>query len=115
MRVEAVHALGCERCKQCRLDVDMVGLMIGFVLNDPEAKVQGAALHALGYLPADTRAAVALQQIIDDETNSPQLRQKAQRKLKYHTVALPHQTSLEVLLGKVGGKVSYRQVTRKNL
>ncbi|MEZ4870015.1 MAG: HEAT repeat domain-containing protein [Caldilineaceae bacterium] len=84
VRVEAVHALGCERCKQCKLNVDMAALMIDFALHDPEEKVRGAALHTLGYLPADARIAAALQQIIDDEASSVQLRREAQRKLKYH-------------------------------
>lgn len=86
VRVEAVHALGCERCKQCNLAVDMVGLMVDFALNDPEAKVRGAAIFALGYLPADERAAVALQQIADDDTTAAGLRKVATRSLSYHRI-----------------------------
>ncbi|MEZ4705717.1 MAG: HEAT repeat domain-containing protein [Caldilineaceae bacterium] len=85
VRVEAVHALGCERCKQCQLNVDMVGLMVDFALNDPVAKVRGAAIFALGYLPADERAAAALRQIVEDNATSEELRKPAQRSLTYHT------------------------------
>lgn len=88
VRVEAVHALGCERCKQCNLSVDMVGLMVDFALNDPEEKVRGAAVFALGYLPADERAAAALQQIVDDSSTPQGLHKAAQRSLKYHVSAL---------------------------
>lgn len=84
VRVEAVHALGCERCKQCSLNVDMIGLMIDFALNDPEVKVRASAIYALGYLAADERAAVALQQIVDDSATSAGLRRSAQQSLKYH-------------------------------
>ncbi len=84
VRAEAVHALGCERCKQCNLSVDMVGLMVNFALNDPEEKVRGAAIFALGYLPADERAATALQQIVDDGATPEGVRRSAQRSLQYH-------------------------------
>jgi len=84
VRVEAVHALGCERCKQCKLVVDMVGLMVDFALNDPAAKVRGAAVFALGYLPRDERAAAALQQLIADLTTADWLRKAAQQSLIYH-------------------------------
>jgi len=84
VRVEAVHALGCERCKQCDLTIDMVGVMVDFALNDPEEKVRGVAIHALGYLPADRRAAGALQQIVDNEATAEGLRKAALRSLQYH-------------------------------
>lgn len=84
VRVEAVHALGCERCKQCVLPVDMVGLMVDFALHDPDEKVRGVALFALGYLPSDPRAAAALAQLADDPSLSEKLRTEARRKLKYH-------------------------------
>lgn len=84
VRVEAVHALGCERCKQCKLGVDMVGLMVDFALNDPDDRVRGAAVFALGYLPPDQRAAAALQQITADPTTATGLRRAAQQSLKYH-------------------------------
>lgn len=86
VRVEAVHALGCERCKQCHLCVDMVGLLVDFALNDPEEKVRGAAIFALGYLPADERAVVTLQQIVDNETSAEGLRKAALRSLQYHRI-----------------------------
>ena len=87
VRVEAVHALGCERCKQCQLNVDMVELMVDFALNDPADKVRGAAIFALGYLPPDVRAADALRRIAQDNITSEELRKSAQRSLKYH---MPH-------------------------
>ena len=87
VRVEAVHALGCERCKQCDLTIDMVGIMADFALNDPEEKVRGVAIHALGYLAADERAAAALQQIADADTTTEGLRKAARRSLPYHRIA----------------------------
>lgn len=84
VRAEAVHALGCERCKQCELGVDTAALMIDFMLTDPDVRVRGAALHALGYLPADARAARALQQVAENPSNSSKMRRNAQHKLKYH-------------------------------
>lgn len=84
VRAEAVHALGCERCKQCVLPVDMVGLMVDFAFHDPEERVRGAAIFALGYLPSDPRAAAALEQLADDPSLSLRLRTEARRKLKYH-------------------------------
>lgn len=84
VRVEAVHALGCERCKQCELGVDMVGLMIDFALNDPDDKVRGAAVFALGYLPRDERAAVALQRLAAEPSTTEELRRAARRSLTYH-------------------------------
>lgn len=84
VRVEAVHALGCARCKQCVLPVDMVGLMVDFALHDPEERVRGAAIFALGYLPADERAAAALAQLAAEPSLSAKLRTEARRKMKYH-------------------------------
>lgn len=84
VRAEAVHALGCARCKQCVLPVDMVGLMVDFALHDPEERVRGAAIFALGYLPSDPRAATALAQLANDPALSAKLRTEARRKLKYH-------------------------------
>ncbi|MCB0062035.1 MAG: HEAT repeat domain-containing protein [Caldilineaceae bacterium] len=87
VRVEAVHALGCDRCKQDHLCVDMVGLMVDFALNDSEEKVRSVAIHALGYLPADRRAAEALQQIVDNETTAEGLRKAASHSLQYHPIS----------------------------
>ncbi len=87
VRMEAVHALGCERCKQCKIDLDLVGLLIDFAVNDSAAKVRGAAIHALGYLPADPRAATVLQELSWDPQLAAGLRQAAARSLQYHAPA----------------------------
>lgn len=55
-----------------------------FANRDPDEKVQGAAVFALGYLPPNGRAATALAQLAADPARSAQLRAEAQRKLKYH-------------------------------
>jgi HEAT repeat protein len=84
VRAEAVHALGCERCKQCVLPVDVVGLMIEAALSDPADRVREAAIFALGYLPSDHRIAAALEQLANDSSLTVNLRTEARRTLKYH-------------------------------
>ncbi|MEZ4729642.1 MAG: hypothetical protein R3E79_21135 [Caldilineaceae bacterium] len=64
---EAVQALGCERCKQCVLPVDMMGLVVDFALHDPEERVWDAAV---------------LARLANDPSLSAQLRAAAWRKLR---------------------------------
>lgn len=88
VRAEAIHAIGCARCKPCPLDIDATGILVVAALTDVEAKVRAAAIFTLGYLPADPRAAQALAEIAQGDLDK-KLRQAAARALKYHVTARP--------------------------
>jgi HEAT repeat protein len=79
----ALHALGCQGCKQCPLPVDPVAILVERVLGDPSIRVRRVAAHQLGCQPPDSRAAAALQTILQQDTD-PGLQSRARWALAQH-------------------------------
>ena len=67
VRRHAVHALGCQRCKQLPLELDLIALLIERAQNDSNLRVRQVATHMLGNQATDKRAVQALQIIIKNE------------------------------------------------
>jgi len=86
VRAEALHALGCARCKPCALRIDAVALLVEAVLTDPIARVRGTAVFTLGFLPADARAAKALERVAREDADLG-VRESARRALKHYSGA----------------------------
>lgn len=66
----ALHALGCQRCKVCPLDVDVVTHLIECALHDSSIRVRRVAVHMLGCQPPDSRARNTLQTLLEHETDA---------------------------------------------
>ena len=79
----ALHALGCQRCKVCPLDVDTVSHLITAATKDKSQQVRRVAVHLLGCQPPDARAAQALETILAQATD-PKLRSRAQWAFQQH-------------------------------
>ena len=79
----ALHALGCQRCKACPLDVDIVSHLISSATKDKSIQVRRVAIHLLGCQPLDARACLALEMILT-QTTDPKLRSRAQWALQQH-------------------------------
>jgi HEAT repeat protein len=77
----AVHAIGCQPCKQTPLHADILSLLIERALSDPSIRVRRVAAHLLGLQPYDARAVEALEAILDQQTD-PKLLSRAQYALK---------------------------------
>jgi len=84
VRAEALHALGCARCKPCALRIDAVALLVEAALTDPIARVRGTAVFTLGFLPADARAAKALERVAREDADQD-VHEGARRALKHHS------------------------------
>lgn len=69
VRRMAVHALACQRCKSTPLHADMTDMLLDFALHDPNLKVRGEAVFGLAFVPANSRVAESLQQIIAEFEN----------------------------------------------
>ena len=67
VRRHAVHSLGCQRCKNLPLDVDLITLLIDKMKNDKNTRVRQVAAHMLGNQLPDSRAFAALQSILKTE------------------------------------------------
>jgi HEAT repeat protein len=70
VRREAVHALGCERCKPSPLHTDGTAFLIERALHDVSIKVRREAVSGLKMLQPDFRTARALHTILDHDTDS---------------------------------------------
>ncbi len=81
VRRVAVHSAGCQRCKQCPLTGDLVGLLVQVALSDTNRRVREQAIGGLRYQPQDQRAIEALKKILSAEAN-PRLRREAHHALK---------------------------------
>jgi HEAT repeat protein len=81
VRRHAVHSLGCQHCKLVPLDVDIVGLLCERALEDTSIRVRRVSVHQLGLQPSDPRAAAALEQILQSDTD-PGLLSRAEFALK---------------------------------
>nr|WP_309684805.1 HEAT repeat domain-containing protein [Armatimonas sp.] len=78
----AVHSLGCQDCKAAPLEaVDIVGLLIERALHDTSIRVRRVTVHQLGLQPLDKRAIMALESILERESDE-KLRSRAEFALK---------------------------------
>lgn len=66
----AVHALSCQGCKVCPLNVDIVAHLIEQVRVDRNVRVRRVAVHQLGCQPPDTRAANFLRALLREESDA---------------------------------------------
>jgi HEAT repeat protein len=66
----ALHALGCQRCKACPLDADVVSHLIERIQRDSSIRVRRVAVHMLGCQPADARARKLLESLLQNETDT---------------------------------------------
>jgi HEAT repeat protein len=94
VRREAVHALGCERCKPSPLHTDGTAFLIERALHDTSVKVRREAVSGLGMLQPDARAAGALRTILDQDGDRDLLR-LAHRALRYHDAAYRRTTDAQ--------------------
>jgi hypothetical protein len=83
VRRVAVHSLGCQRCKPSPLQGDGIAFLVERALSDPSLKVRREAVGGLSMYPPDSRAAVALRRILEEETDRD-LRRGAHFALKRH-------------------------------
>jgi len=65
----AVHALSCQGCKQCPLDIDIVAHLNEVVASDTSIRVRRVAVHQIGCQPPDDRAIATLRDLIRTETD----------------------------------------------
>ena len=86
VRWEAVHSLGCQRCKPSPLDVDALPIFIERALNDTNKRVRLSALHGINLQPRDPRAVAPLEAILERESD-PVVRRVAHRALRHHDPA----------------------------
>ena len=77
VRSAAVHALACVGCKpiQCSPAVDLVGVLIDILLNDPSKEVRRQTLEGLRVAPPQERVMSACRQALADK--SQKVRMKA--------------------------------------
>jgi HEAT repeat protein len=66
----ALHALGCQGCKVCPLDVDIVAHLVRLAQADSSIRVRRVAVHQLGCQPPDRRAIEVLESLLGQETDS---------------------------------------------
>jgi HEAT repeat protein len=76
VRSAAVHVLACEGCKPkaCSLSVDVVGVLIDVLLNDPSAEVRRQTLEALGAAPPQERVMAALHAALADKAKKVRMK-----------------------------------------
>lgn len=79
----ALHALSCQGCKVCPLQVDIVGNLSRLALEDSSIQVRRVAIHQLGCQPPDPRAVETLKSIIAHESDA-KLLSRAQWAISQH-------------------------------
>jgi len=77
VRRHVLHALTCDPCKECPLDVDSAALVLDVALNDPSLRVRRTAVSYLSGYRDDPRVPDALCQLQARETDSKLLRRVA--------------------------------------
>jgi hypothetical protein len=82
VRRVAVHSASCQRCKQCLLTGDLVGLLVQVALSDTNRRVREQAIGGLRHQPQDARAVEALKKILSAESH-PHLRREVHHALKH--------------------------------
>jgi len=70
VRRHAVHAVGCQRCKEQPLSIDVVAALIERVLYDSNPRVRRVAVHQLGLQPRDVRAIQVLRKVIAESQDA---------------------------------------------
>lgn len=70
VRRNAVHALGCQPCKQAPLGCDIVGPIADRALHDSSVQVRRVAAHMLGLQGYTEVAAVALRRILASSSDA---------------------------------------------
>ncbi len=66
----AVHALSCQGCKVCPLNIDIVGNLVKVIQTDRSIRVRRVATHQLGCQPQDPRAVEALSALLTSERDT---------------------------------------------
>src|SRR5689334_2426039 len=69
VRRTALHSATCQRCKECPLTGDLVGLFVQVALLETNRRVRLNAIWGLKYQPPDPRAVAALESILNTETD----------------------------------------------
>lgn len=69
VRRTALHSATCQRCKECPLTGDLVGLFVQVALLETNRRVRLNAIWGLKYQPPDPRAVAALEAILSTETD----------------------------------------------
>lgn len=98
VRREAVHSLGCQRCKATPLTGDLLPLLIDRLDNDDNARVRREAIYAVGQRPPDARTRAALRRAWERET-APDLRRAAHVNLRLHDPAYRAETDARARAG----------------
>ncbi len=83
----ALHALSCQRCKVCPLEVDIIGSLSRLALEDSSIQVRRVAVHQLGCQPPDARAIETLKSVIANDTDA-KLLSRARWAISQHQEAL---------------------------
>jgi len=65
----AAHAIGCRRCKDRALSLDVIGLLGKVARRDPVLRVRRVALHLLGTQPSNLRVRRVLQAALRTKTD----------------------------------------------
>ena len=60
----AVHAIGCQACKDRPLRLDVTGLLVQRLRVEPSQRVRRVIAHMLGNQPPDPRARRALAAVV---------------------------------------------------
>ena len=86
MRREAVHSLGCDRCKETPLQADRVPLLIEVLRTNSSIKVRREAAYGLSQKAPDERVIAELWRILAEETDR-HIRGSAHGALYHHDAA----------------------------
>lgn len=88
VRRNALHSLSCHDCKSVPLGVDVIGSLVDAALSDRSLAVRRRAVQYLVGQTPDSRAADAMQVILDADTD-PILLRRAQIALGWHDHPAP--------------------------
>ena len=69
VRAQALHALGCQRCKPEPLDIDDFPILSHVALNDQSWKIRRSAVQTIAQRIPDPRVKVVLEQVLARETD----------------------------------------------
>ena len=69
VRAQALHALGCQRCKPEPLDVDDFPILVHVALNDDSWKQRRSAVQTIAHRIPDPRVKEVLEQVLARETD----------------------------------------------
>jgi hypothetical protein len=83
VRREAVHSLGCDRCKESPLAMDAVPLLLKVAQTDPNTWVRMEAIAALHQQPRDERVVAPLRAMLERAPDR-KMRDTLHGALKHH-------------------------------